>query len=337
MAQAKRASTPKRAIPVLTHREVRPAGIVLVSGPEDYFAETAITRLRDVHRAESPDLEITEIDASGYSSGHLTTLVSPSLFFEPRLVIIRGVQQCTDALIADVVDYTKMPVEGATLVLRHGGGVRGKKLLDAVRAAKDVAIEIDCQKPKPSELVDVVVAEVRNAGRRIEPQAAALLVAAFNTDLAELIGAARQLLTVTSDTITDEHVDKYFGGRVETTGFKIADAALAGRVRDALALVRHGFSTGLHPVPIVSAVASKLRIMAKVQGLSGSDAQIASRAGASPWQVGQARRELRDWDDASLGRAITLVAETDHAVKGAGKDPQFAVERMLRCIALRDV
>lgn len=327
----------KAKIPQLSFRDVRPAPVVLVSGPEEFFAQSAISNLRNLLRAETPELELSEVEASQYSAHELASLVTPSLFLEPRLVVVSGAHQCTDAFIEDVIAYLGQPVEDVTVVVRHASGVRGKKMLDAIRAAEGVAIEIACPKLKANELVDFVMQEMRSQRRRIEPQAASMLVAAFNADLAELASACRQLLTVTSDTITDDVVDRYYGGRVETTGFKIADAAVGGRVRDALALARHGFGTGISPVPIVAAVAAKLRLMAKVSGLGGSDAELAKIAGGAPWQVQQARRDLRDWDDARLGAAIVLVAETDHMVKGASRDAEFAVERMLRRVASRDL
>ena len=179
-------------------------------------------------------------------------------------------------------------------------------------------------------------AEFRAEQRRIDPQAAAHLVAAFNTDLSELASACRQLIALTSGDVSERDVERYYGGRVETTGFKIADAAIAGRLRDALGLARHGLSQGVHPVPIVAAIAGKLRLMAKVSDQSGSDAQLAGQVGAAPWQVGQARRDLRGWDERSLARAISLTAETDFMVKGGSRDAEFAVERLLRKIASRD-
>ncbi|MDO5051944.1 MAG: DNA polymerase III subunit delta [Pseudoclavibacter sp.] len=325
------------AIPQLSHREVRPSPLVLVSGPEEYLAQAAIRALRDTLRLEDPSLETSEIEASGYGAGELVTLVSPSLFLEPRLVIVRAVERSTDAFLADALEYLRAPVDGTTLVLRHASGTRGKKLLEAVRAAVGSAIEVVCPRLKANELTDFVAAEFREAGRRIAPRAAAQLVAAFSSDLAELAAACAQLCSVTSEEVSEADVERYYGGRVETTGFKIADAAIAGRVRDALALARHGFATGVHPVPIVSAVAMKLRLMAKASDLRGSDGQLAGQLGAAPWQIAQARRDLRDWDDERLARAIALTAETDHLVKGAGRDPQFAVERLLRRIAAREL
>lgn len=330
--------TSKATIPVVRAREAYPVPVVLVSGKEDFFASTATSLIKQTLVLEDPELEVTELAASGYSAGELSSYVSPSLFLEPRLVLIDGSESCTDAFITDVLSYLETPVDGTTIVLRHRGGQRGKKLLDAIRSApQGVAIEVSCEPLKANELVDFVMGEFTAERRRIVPQAAQQLVSAFNADLEELASACRQLMTLTEDVITEELIDKYYGGRVETTGFKIADAAIAGRVREALALARHGFSTGIHPVPTVAACANKLRTMAKVSDLRGTDAQLASQVGGAPWMIGQARRELRGWDDASLGRAIELVAETDHRVKGGSKDAEFAVERMLRMIATRQL
>ena len=64
------------------------------------------------------------------------------------------------------------------------------------------------------------------------------MLAAFGDDLAELAAACAQLISDASDEITEGVVDKYYGGRIETNAFKVADAALAGRSGDALALLR---------------------------------------------------------------------------------------------------
>ncbi|SJM70490.1 DNA polymerase III subunit delta [Gulosibacter sp. 10] len=333
---AKKPARSKTRIQQVHWREVRPAPVVLVSGAEDFFAEEAITGLRTMLRTEDPALEVHELDASSYTAGELTTVVSPSLFLEPRLVVVDRVHQGVDALMQEALAYAEAPVEGTTLVLRHASGVRGKKLLETVRAMED-AVEIQCKPLKANELFEFAMGEFRYQRRRAQPQAVQALVAAFNTDLAELAAACRQLMSVApEEEISTELVDRYYGGRVETTGFKIADAAIAGRLAEALRLVRAGLDTGLNAVPIVGAIAAKLRTMAKVYGLAGSDAQLAGQVGGAPWQIGAARRELRGWSEPELGAAIRLTAETDYLVKGGSRSPEFAVERLVRCIAARD-
>jgi DNA polymerase-3 subunit delta len=75
--------------------------------------------------------------------------------------------------------------------------------------------------------------------------------------------------------------------------------------------------------------------MARISGVRGSSGQLAQQFGLAPWQVDRARRDLQGWSDPGLGRSIELLAETDALVKGAGRDPVFALERMVGVISRR--
>ncbi len=300
------------------------------------LAERAIRLLRDILRAEDPSLEVSDVDAGQYAPGSLATVASPSLFGEPRLVRVEGVEKATDAFLDEVLAYLASPADDAYLVLRHGGGVRGKKLLDAVRGGTGGGIEIVCAELKrESDRLDFVVAEFAAARRRITGGAQRALVAAFSDDLAELAAACRQLLADTEDEITETTVDRYYGGRIETSAFAVADAAIAGHHGEALGLLRHALASGADPVPVVAAFASKIRTMAKLSGSRGSSADLAQRFGLAPWQVDRARRDLQGWTDEGLGRAIEALAAADTQVKGGGRDPVYALERLVERISAR--
>jgi DNA polymerase-3 subunit delta len=320
----------KAVIPQLSWDRVGPAPVVLVSGPETFLADRAMRMLRDRLRDEDPSLEVHDLSADTYLPGELLTLASPSLFAEPRLIRVSTVEKATDAFLEEALAYLAAPADDTVLVLRHGGGVRGKKLLDAVRAGTGGGIEIVCAEiKKESERYDFVVAEFRAADRRVAPGAIRALVAAFADDLSELAGACQQLLSDATAEITEATVERYYGGRVETNAFKVADAAIAGRQGEALGLLRHALTSGADPVPMVAAFASKIRTMAKVAGSRGAQGQVASQLGLAPWQVDRARRDLQGWDDEGLGRVIELLAETDAAIKGAARDPVYALERLV--------
>jgi DNA polymerase-3 subunit delta len=130
-------------------------------------------------------------------------------------------------------------------------------------------------------------------------------------------------------------VDRYYGGRVEATGFKVADAAIAGQTDEALGLLRHALSSGVDPVPIVAVLAMGLRSLAKVSSAGSVRSVDAARDLAmAPWQVDKARRQLRGWSPDGLALAIESVAAADLAVKGGlprpgrrAGDPVFAVEK----------
>jgi DNA polymerase-3 subunit delta len=88
------------------------------------------------------------------------------------------------------------------------------------------------------------------------------------------------------------------------------------------------------PVPMVGALAAKLRTIAQVHGTRGSSGQLAQRIGAAPWQVERAQDESRRFSEEDLVRALRALAEADAQVKGEGRDPAYAVERAITTIAL---
>lgn len=289
-------------------------------------------RIRAQVRAVAPDVEITRLNAGSYTAGSLAMNVSPSLFGEQKLIEVDGLEAMNDAFLADALKYVVQPEPEAFLVLRHGGGVRGKKLLDAIKAAGWPVV--DCQPlKKDAEKIAFVTAEFRAASRRIDPDAVHALVNAVGAQLAELAAACSQLIADATTGVDAAMVDKYYGGRVEATGFKVADAAMAGNGPLALSTLRHALATGADPVPIVAALASKLRSLAKVAGAQGSSAQIAKQLGMQPWLVEQAQREVRRWTPEGLVRSIQVTAEADAQVKGLSRDPVYAVEHAVTVIA----
>lgn len=324
-------------IPHLSWREPRPAPIVLVSGPEEVLAERAIAGVRDYLRAEDPALEVSDVRADDYAAGTLLSLTSPSLFGEPRLVRIAGVEKCSDAFLSEALSYIEHPQDGATVILRHtGASVRGKKLLDAIRSGVGGGVEVPVAAIKrDSDRVDFAAGEFTAARTRIAPSALRALVSAFADDVTELAAACQQLIADVDGDITDEVITRYYGGRVEVSAFVVADTAIAGRYGEALVALRHALASGADPVPMVAAFAMKLRGMARVAGKREPSRQLAQRLGMKDWQVDRARRDLTGWNERSLGLAIQATARADAEVKGAARDPLFALERMVTVIATR--
>jgi DNA polymerase III, delta subunit (EC 2.7.7.7) len=171
--------------------------------------------------------------------------------------------------------------------------------------------------------------------KRIAPTALRTLVSAFADDVTELAAACQQLIADEPGDITDQVVERYYGGRVETSAFTVADTAIAGRYGDALIALRHALASGADPVPLVAAVASKLRTMARVAGHRESSAALAARLGLKDWQVDRAKRDLSGWNETTLGMAIQAAAQADVDVKGGSRDPVFALERLVTIIATR--
>ena len=329
---SRRPSRASSGPPALTWEQAEPAPVVLVRGAEPLLVERAVERIVGRARETDPEVDVERVDAVEYTPGMLAVLTSPSLFSDAKVVVVDGLEHAPDELLADATGYLAAPLESAVVVLCHGGGQRGKALLDAVRATG--APEVGCEPvtSDPDKLA-FAAAELRRAGRRADAQALRALVDAVGSDLRELASACSQLAADTTGVVGAEAVERYYGGRVEASGFQVADAAVAGDSGRAVALLRHALATGVDPVPLVAALAMRLRVLAKVGAVRGRGAEAARELGLAPWQVDRAVRELRGWTPEGLAAAISAVAQADAEVKGESRDAQFAVERAVLTIA----
>ena len=306
--------------------------LFLVQGPEAILADRAVEQVVADVRVTSPELEVVTLRAEGYEEGELSVHASPSLFGEDKLIVVRDLHLAPDALQLDLLSYLADPEDSVTLVVTHASGNKGKKVLDTLKKAKARVIEAPAIK-SDRDKAEFVGNEFRRARRKAEPEAVQALVEAVGKDVRELASACQQLVDDTTGVIDADVVERYHGGRVEATGFKVADAAVAGRTGEALRLLRHAVDVGVDPVPIVAVLAQQLRQLARVGGAGrGRSADLARELGMAPWQVDKARRSLQGWSGDALGRSIQAVAAADFEVKGGGRDPVYAVEKALLTI-----
>jgi DNA polymerase III subunit delta len=308
--------------------------VVLVSGPEALLAERAVNDLLSRVRAEEPAVEVAEVEASRLDGMRLDEMTSPSLFSTSRAAVIVDLANLPAELVDRVSALAAAPLEDLALILVHGGGVKGKALLDRLKKSKvDV---IDCPSPKAWELPQFVSAEARRVGGSIESAVSSQLVDAVGHDLRMLASAVSQLVADAADGhITAEQIRHYFAGRSEVTSFAVADAALSGRTGLAMEQLRWAMATGVAPVLVTSAMAAGLRGLGKLvtapSGLRETD--LAQQVGVPPWKLKSMRGQVRGWDAGGIAAALKTVALADADVKGAAEDAEFALERMVIAVA----
>lgn len=311
-----------------------PPPVTVVTGPEELLRDRAVSQVVRASRAVDPETEVRDLSAVGLQPGVVTGLASPSLFGERKVIVVRDVQDAGDEITAELKSYLSAPADDTALVLVHSGGVKGKGLLDAARKAGAAVVECKAVKWE-SDKVKFVVAEFKEAGRRVTGDAAAALVDAVGSDLRELASACSQLVSDTTGVVDAAVVERYHAGRVEVSGFKVADAAVEGRCEEALRLLRQALATGADPVPVNSALAMGLRNLARVGGASRMTRpeDLARELGIAPFMVRKARGQLAGWTEDGVATAIAAVAEADAQIKGAGTDPVYALERVIVTIA----
>lgn len=309
------------------------APIVLVLGDEELLATRAVSEAVERARATDPEVDVREYQAGALTVGEIAEMLSPSLFGGRRLLILRSGQDARKDLVAALLAYAKNPDPEVQLLVLHLGGAKGKAFADGLRSAG--ATVVPAAKLKGHrERVAFVRDEIRRGGGRCADDAAEALIAAVGNDLRELAAACSQLIADTDGRISAETVSRYYRGRVEVTGFTVADATMVGDVPAALEALRWALHVGVDPVPIADALADGVRTVARVASAGRGNAyQLASSLGMPAWKIERAQRQGRGWTPEGLVRAMQVAAECNAAVKGGSDDRAYALERAVFSVA----
>jgi DNA polymerase III subunit delta len=304
----------------------------LILGSEAALADRALTKISAQLKEEKT--EVTTISAADAIVGDISDALAPSLFSERRALIIKDLQDLPEESRDEITRYLPEPDATTTVVFIHKGGVKGKALLDAIKKVKPEIITCEPLK-KDAEKEQFVKELFLDSGRKASPGAVAALVGALGGDMRELQQAVSQItLDAPAGIIDEKYIDEFHQGRVETTGFDVADATLDGNLPTALISLRSAIETGTDPVMVTSAIASALRSLAKVSGSAtgAKSFELAGQLGMAPWQIDKARRQLQGWTPRALSKAVQAIALADAQVKGAATDPIYALEKALATI-----
>jgi DNA polymerase-3 subunit delta len=313
-----------------------PSAVLLV-GDEELLVDRAVGAVAAAFRAAEPELIESTLAGGQVEGPELSEMLSPSLFGDARLIVIRSGQDVRAAALPGVQAFLDAPVPGTVIVVHHAGGAKGKALLEAARKAK--ALEIGCARlTRPDDRAEFVRWEVRRAGGRIAPDALAALLDAVGSDLRELAAVAGQLVSDSGGDIGVDLVRAFHRGRAEVSGFAVSDLAVAGRGGPALEALRSALNDGVPQVVIADALADGVRSVARVSGAGrGSEYELAKRLGMPPWKVKRASAQARGWTEAGLLQAMRVVAALNADVKGEAVDADYALERAVRQICLARV
>ena len=309
--------------------------LLLIHGGESVLADRALAEAL----ALRADFERTILDGAGLEFGRFGEAVAPSLFADKRVLVLKDLQDVTSEVQEEIESLFDQLDPNLHLIFIHKGGVKGKGLLDKIKKRKPEVITCEPMK-KAADKEEFVREEFARHGRKISSGAVTALVDATGSDTRELAAACSQIAFDTNAgkaVIDEDDIAKYYQGRIEATGFDVADATLAGNPTAALVALRNALDSGTDPVMIVSALTSSIRTLAKVSGAprNANAFQLAGSLGLAPWQIDKARRQLSKWSPALIAFSVQELAKADVAIKGAEADPLYALERSIVSIATK--
>jgi len=308
--------------------------VTLVVGDEELLVARAVSRaVQAAVTAGGAGAEVHDVNAAELVPDELAELVSPSLFSDARVVVVRAAQDASKETTAALVALADDGDEDVALVVVHAGGAKGKAVVEGLKGAG--ARVVDAPRVKSQrDREEFVAREVREAGGTIDRDAAADLVASIGADLRELSTACVQLVADIGPHVAADDVAAYYRGRAESTGFAVADRAVEGDVAAALETLRWAFATGTDPVLVSAALASNLRTIGLVGSAGrGSPDALAGPLGMPPWKIRRAQAWVKRWRPDALAQAVKAVAVADADIKGEGVDAAFAAEAAVIAVA----
>ena len=307
--------------------------LVLIHGSEDALSDRALGACLSSRK----DYERTNLDGSDLELGRFSESVAPSLFSERRVVVLRDLQDVAAEVGEEIIEALPNIDINTHLIFIHRGGVKGKGLVEKLKKSKAEYIACEPLK-KVADKESFVKEEFARHGRKISASGISALINATGSDTRELASACSQICFDTDlnkSVIDESDVANYYQGRVEATGFDVADAVMAGESTKTLIALRNALDSGTDPVMIISAVASSVRTLAKVSEAprSAKSFELAGSLGLAPWQIDKARRQLMKWRPGMISFAISELAKADVGVQGGSADPIYALERAVVAIA----
>jgi DNA polymerase III subunit delta len=270
------------------------------------------------------EVQAREVDGAEWQGGETADLATPSLFGEPRALLVTDGKALPDDAVRELKAYLTAPDPEAALVICVTVAERGKapaaltKLVEPVGEVREVKVG---RKDLPGWLL----ARAKRRSVDLAPDAASALVETLGEDPGALEQALAQLGSAFgAERITRRLVTQQFRGLGEQHIWDLCDRAfgkdLEGSMRSLRALMQ-GRSDGLM---ILGGIASRLRDLLKVRSMPDRmpPAALAKAAGLRfDWQARRYREQAQRFTLEELVALHARVTEADRALKsGASED-----------------
>ncbi len=299
-----------------------PAPIALLWGEDPFL-------LREAALARLGDTRPTEVEAEEWQGGELQDLATPSLFGEPRALLITGARALSKEAIAELAAYLGSPDPDAQLVICAQVAERGKvpAALDKLVKPEGDVVHVEI---KRKDLEPGLARRAEALGLDLSVPAARALVEILGEEPGQLIAALQQLGSAFhGQRVTPAIVSRQFRGLGEQKVWDLCDRAFSRDLPGAIRSWRSLEEGGDDPLKVLGGVSSRLRDLIRVRSLPDRlpPAELAKRAGLRfEWQARRYQQQARHYSMSQLLRLHKRAAEADRALKsGASGDTVMPV------------
>jgi DNA polymerase-3 subunit delta len=289
----------------------RRSPVTLLWGEDAYLLREAALALLGATKA-------TEVDAAEWQGGELQGLATPSLFGEPRALLVNDARSLRKETLEEIAGYLEGPDPDATLVLSCVVAERGKvpaglqKLVEPVGEVRKVDIA-------KKELEPWLVAKAKDHGLDLAIPGARALVETLGPEPGQLVAALGQLQDVfAGQRVGAREVAQQFRGLGEQKTWDLCDRAFGKDLPGAIRSLRAIEEGGDDALMVLGGIAARLRDLLKVRSLPDRmpPAQVAKEAGLRfDWQARRYQQQARNFSMAQLVSLHDRITEADRALK----------------------
>ena len=259
-----------------------------------------------------------EIEAGDWQGGETADLSTPSLFGEPRALLVTDARHLPEDASRELAAYLAAPSPDATLVLSATVGERGRVPAGLVKLVQPIG-EVREVKVARKDLPAWVGRRAKAKALELAPDASSALVERLGEDPATLDQALDQLGSAFAGTrVTRQLVAEQFRGLGDQHVWDLCDRAFARDLPGAMRSLATLLQSGEDALPILGGIASRLRDLVRVGSLPDRmpPSDLARAAGLRfEWQARRYRESARRFSMEELVDIHDRVVEADRALK----------------------
>ena len=289
-----------------------PASSVLLIWGEDAFL------LREEAFRVLGDLRPTEVDAGDWRGGELQDLATPSLFGDPRALLITDARSLAKDALGELAAYLELPDPDSLLIVCCQVADRGKPPVALLKMVEPVG-EIRPIQVSRKDLEPWLLRRGNDQGLDLSPTAAHALVETLGEEPSQLAAALQQLGSAfAGEKITPQIVARQFRGLGEQKVWDLCDKVFGKDLPGAIRSWRSIEEGREDPLKILGGVASRLRDLMRVRALPERipAAQVAKAAGLRfDWQARRYQQQARNFSMTELVMIHERITEADRALK----------------------
>jgi DNA polymerase-3 subunit delta len=287
------------------------SSVSLLWGEDPYLLREAALQIAGDHR-------VTEIDAAEWQGSELQDLATPSLFGEPRALIVTDLRSLPKDAMTELGAYLASPDPDAPLVLCCTVAERGKPPAALLKLVEPVGKVTHIQLQR-KDLEPWLVQTGKATDVDLTGPAARALVDTIGLEAAQLAGAVAQLAgAFPGQRIGAAEIQRQFRGLGEQKTWDLCDKAFGKDLPGAIRSLRAIEEGGDEALMVLGGIAARLRDLIKVRSLPDKLplAQLAKAAGLRfDWQARRYLQQARNFSIEQLVGIHGRIVEADKALK----------------------